>query len=185
MWREKQSSPLICAVELNYVLPTVHMVTSDTPQYLSVWASQVALVIKNPTSSARDLRDRFHLWIRKILWRRKWQLAPVFLPGEFHGQRSLAGDSPWGQKKLDTTEWLTHTHCCIQQPDPRGGGAENLNPYTILYWKSSGIRSILAWLLSSLIAVRLSARILASLNLSFLICKMKIIKLVNVCKREW
>ena len=32
---------------------------------------------------------------------------PVFLPGEFHGQRSLAGYSPWGHKELDTTEQLT------------------------------------------------------------------------------
>ena len=29
--------------------------------------------------------------------------TPVFLPGEFHGQRSLAGYSPWGHKELDTT----------------------------------------------------------------------------------
>ena len=28
-------------------------------------------------------------------------------PGEFHGQRSLVGFSPWGHKELDTTEWLT------------------------------------------------------------------------------
>ena len=33
--------------------------------------------------------------------------TPVFLPGEFHGQRSLAGYSPWGCKELDTTEQLT------------------------------------------------------------------------------
>ena len=32
------------------------------------------------------------------------QPAPVFLPGEFHGQRCLAGFSPWGHKKLDMTE---------------------------------------------------------------------------------
>ena len=31
-------------------------------------------------------------------WRRKWQPTPVFLPGESHGQRSLAGYSPWGHK---------------------------------------------------------------------------------------
>ena len=34
--------------------------------------------------------------------------TPVFLPGEFHGQRSLSG-SPWGCKELDTTEWITFT----------------------------------------------------------------------------
>ena len=38
--------------------------------------------------------------------RRKWQPTPVFLPGKFHGQRSLMGYSPWGCKELGTTEWL-------------------------------------------------------------------------------
>ena len=37
-------------------------------------------------------------------WRRKWQPTPVFLPAESHGQRSLAGYSPWGYTELDTTE---------------------------------------------------------------------------------
>ena len=36
--------------------------------------------------------------------------TPVFLPGESHGQRSLASYSPWGYKEQDMTEWLTHTH---------------------------------------------------------------------------
>ena len=40
-------------------------------------------------------------------WRRKWQPTPVFLPGESHGQRSLAGYSPWGHKELGTTERLS------------------------------------------------------------------------------
>ena len=53
---------------------------------------------------------RFNPWIRKTPWRRKWQPTPVFLPGRFHGQRSLAGYSPWGHKELDTAELLsTHT----------------------------------------------------------------------------
>ena len=42
--------------------------------------------------------------VGKIPCRRKWQPTPVFLPGEFHGQRSLAGYSPWGHKELDTIE---------------------------------------------------------------------------------
>ena len=42
--------------------------------------------------------------IRKIPWRRAWLPTPVFLPGEFHGQRSLMGYSPWGPKEMDTTE---------------------------------------------------------------------------------
>ena len=40
-------------------------------------------------------------------WRREWVPTPVFLPGELHGQRSLAGYSPRGRKELDTTEQLT------------------------------------------------------------------------------
>ena len=39
--------------------------------------------------------------------RRKWQLIPIFLPGESHGQRSLVGYSPWGRKESNTTEWLS------------------------------------------------------------------------------
>ena len=52
----------------------------------------------------RDKRHGFDPWIRKIPWRRKWQPTPVFLPGEFHGQRSLVGFSPWGHKESDMTE---------------------------------------------------------------------------------
>ena len=49
--------------------------------------------------------------VGKIPWRRKWQPILVFLPGEFHGQRSLMGYSPQGCKESDMTEWLhTHTH---------------------------------------------------------------------------
>ena len=48
--------------------------------------------------------------VREILWCRKWQPTPVFLPGESHGQRSLMGYSSWGHKETDTTEQLsTHT----------------------------------------------------------------------------
>ena len=37
-------------------------------------------------------------------WRREWLPAPVFLPGEFHKQRNMAGYSPWGHKELDMIE---------------------------------------------------------------------------------
>ena len=45
-------------------------------------------------------------------WSRKWQPNPVFLPGESHGQGSLAGYSPWGCRvgnNLATTQNYTHT----------------------------------------------------------------------------
>ena len=58
-------------------------------------ASQVMLMIKNPPANAGAIKDvgsipelgRFH-------WRRTWQHTPVSLPGESHGQRSLAGSHP-------------------------------------------------------------------------------------------
>ena len=39
-------------------------------------------------------------WVGKIPWRKKWQSTPVFLPGEPHGQRSLAGCSPQDHKRV-------------------------------------------------------------------------------------
>ena len=44
---------------------------------------------------------------RKIPWRKPWQPTPIVSPGESHGQRSLAGYSPWGHKELDMTEQHT------------------------------------------------------------------------------
>ena len=56
-------------------------------------------------------RRRFIFWVRMIPWRRAWQPTPVFLPKEFHGQRSLVGYSPRDRKELDTTESLTLLSC--------------------------------------------------------------------------
>ena len=49
----------------------------------------------------------FNPWVGKISWRSKWLPTPVFLPGEFQGQRSLEGYSPWSCKELDMIEQLT------------------------------------------------------------------------------
>ena len=55
---------------------------------------------------------RFNLWVGKITGRRAWLPTPVLLPGESHGQRSLAGYSPCVPKELGMIEKLTlsHTH---------------------------------------------------------------------------
>ena len=45
-------------------------------------------------------------WVGKMPWRSKYQLIPVFLPGESDGQRSLIGYSLRGRKESDTTECL-------------------------------------------------------------------------------
>ena len=54
-------------------------------------------------------RPGFGPLVGKIPWRRKWQPTPVFLPGEFHGRRSLASYRGW--KESDVTKQLsTHSH---------------------------------------------------------------------------
>ena len=56
-------------------------------------------MVKDLPTNVGDLRHRFDSWVEKIPWRRKWQATPVFLPGESHGQRNLAGYSPQGCKE--------------------------------------------------------------------------------------
>ena len=60
---------------------------------------------KEPTCQFRRHERRgFHPSVGKIPWRKARQPTPVFLPGESHGQGSLVGYSPWGQKESDMTE---------------------------------------------------------------------------------
>ena len=67
----------------------------------SIGASLVAQTVKNLPAM---LETQVDPWVRKIPWRRKWQPIPVFLLGEFHEQKSLAGYSPWGPKESVMTE---------------------------------------------------------------------------------
>ena len=76
--------------------------------YLSVWLCWVLVVacellglrwsLSSKESTCQCRRRKFNPWVRKIPWRRKWQPTPVFLPGQFHGQRSLASYNPWGRR---------------------------------------------------------------------------------------
>ena len=90
-----------------------------TSQGVNYGDSQMALVVKNLPANAGDERDKrcgLDSWVGKIPWRRAWQPTPVSLPGEPHGQRSLAGYSPWGPKELDRTEVSWHSRG--EQPHP-------------------------------------------------------------------
>ena len=69
------------------------------PLEASLGDSQVVLLVKNPPADAGDIRHAGLIPGWGSPWRRAWQLAPVFLPGE-----SLVGYSPWCPKESDTTE---------------------------------------------------------------------------------
>ena len=62
--------------------------------------------------------------VRKIPWKTERLPTPVFLPGEFHELRSLAGYRPWGSKELDMTEQLTFSlfllFSCIDKLEQKG-----------------------------------------------------------------
>ena len=63
-------------------------------------------VVKNPPTNVGDVS--FDPRVGKMLWRRRWKRTPVFLPGESHGQRSLAG---YNSKKSRTRlSYWAHTH---------------------------------------------------------------------------
>ena len=64
-------------------------------------------MVKNSPANGSRLRGYgFDPWVRKISWRMKWQPTPMFLPEESHGQRSLVGYNPQGNKESDRTERL-------------------------------------------------------------------------------
>ena len=69
----------------------------------------MALVVRNLPANAEDLRCGFDPWVRKIPWRKAWQPTPVFLPGESHRQKNLAGYSLWDRTESDMTEVTQHT----------------------------------------------------------------------------
>ena len=101
----------------------------------------MAPAVKNPPANAGDTRDAGSTpGSGRFPWRRAWQPTPVFLPGEFHGQRSLEGYSPVGCKELDTNEHACHssTHLSIRRPQSMKVGAE-------------GSAAVWSWVCSSLL----------------------------------
>ena len=71
-------------------------------------ASLMAQLVKNRPVMQETQEIWFNPWVGEIPWRRKWQPTAVFLPGKFHGQRSLVGYSPQGHEESDTTEYKAH-----------------------------------------------------------------------------
>ena len=80
---------------------TITLLISYTPKWASPVAQQVCLQCRKQVQSLG----------REGPWRRAWQPTPVFLPGEYHGQRSLAGYSPQGHRLQRLS-----THACPRAP---------------------------------------------------------------------
>ena len=109
---------------------------------------KVALVVENSLANAED-RFRFDPWLGKIPRRRAWQPTPVFLPGESHGQKSLADHSSWviksrtWLKQLSTAQGNFMFNILREQPVSQSG-------CTILYFHQQFMRvSTSSWPLDS------------------------------------
>ena len=71
------------------------------------------LSCKEPACQCRRRkRCRFNPWVRKISWRRKWQPASVFLPGESHGHKSRVDYNPW--RRIESV--MSSNHFILFQP---------------------------------------------------------------------
>ena len=80
-----------------------------------LWTSQVVLVVMNLTPNQCRIHKRPWVWSLggKDPQRRAWQPAPVFLPGESHGQRHLVAYSPWGSQKVRHS-WSNLAHMSLK-----------------------------------------------------------------------
>ena len=101
--------------------------------FLDFSTFQVVLVVKNPPANYK--RHRFNPWVGKISWRRNWQPTLVFLPGKFHGQRSLASYSPQGRK-------VRHDWVCMHHH------RNQVRVCFLLLWQSNHDVQTLPWTIS-------------------------------------
>ena len=74
------------------------MLKKWTFTHMYVWASLMTQIVKN-------LPEVQEAWVRSL--GQEWLPTPIFVPGEFHRQKSLVAHSPWGCKELNTTEQIT------------------------------------------------------------------------------
>ena len=83
---------------------------SGVPQWQQLRGLDGVVGKESARQCRRCKRCGYSPWVREILWRRKWQPTPIFLPGESHGQRSLVGYSPWGCRVRHNWSNLACTH---------------------------------------------------------------------------
>ena len=92
--KEKQQKKTLLMLFLGWSTSSLFAVLSGTASNaICYFYPQVALVVRKLPENAGDMRREFHPWVGKT-WRRERKPTPVFLPGESHGQKSLASYSP-------------------------------------------------------------------------------------------
>ena len=89
-----ESEPILFTPCLTFICP------GKWPYCSSSWAPRWSNGKRSTYQCRRHKRHGSNSWVGKIPWRRKQQPSPVVLPGRSHRQRSLAGYSPWGRKRV-------------------------------------------------------------------------------------
>ena len=89
----------VCVISCLWWLKIKSFITFGLGLPWWLWGKELASVLE-----LLEIRGQLIWGWLILLWRRAWQPTPVFLPGESHGQRSLAGYSPWGCKESDMAE---------------------------------------------------------------------------------
>ena len=130
-WKSISCSPLahiavtlgsFCSQSLSFLSYQVGVGMKELPR---------CKVVKNPPASAGDTID---VGLIPGLERSPggWNSEPtsVFLPGESHGQRSLAGYSPWGHEESDITEWLSMQ---------KWGSYKDITKFLVIWSRTDGI----------------------------------------------
>ena len=104
----------------------------ESPFFLERQLQDASALLSGKKSTCPCKRHRRHEcepWVRKIPWRRKWQPATLFSPGESHGQRSLVGYSPGGSQKA-THKWARPRAAAIPISE---GHRKRLKPCPLVY----------------------------------------------------
>ena len=102
----------------------MQIISQSSYLFINIWLVNIRLPRwcsgkESACQFRRVKRCRFELWVRKILWRRKWLPTPVHSPGKFHGERSLAGYSPWGRKSQTRLSTYTPTKYYLSVSEAR------------------------------------------------------------------
>ena len=95
-----------CSLQVEVVMEVVlHLImyslpfTYKPPKVSSGGRGRLPWWLSGKESTCQCRRRGFNPWVRKFPWRRKWQPTPTFLPGKFHGQRTVVVYSSWGCKR--------------------------------------------------------------------------------------